>query len=196
MSPSPSGWWVFLAVPVLAGAVWACRAPQPAIDVPATWAPVTATPSPTATWTPTAVPTLTPTSTPEPGAVRAQPVGGVYTIRDEDRPSAEGQLTELGVVGAAALAGWPPARWPEVVAVSWCESQWWDGETGDGGYSLGLMQVRWSTWFPWALELGLVGPEQGEMWWDPVVNLRVALGVFLYDLERGYLPWTQWSCRP
>ena len=31
---STSGWWLFLLLPVLAGAVWACRAPQPALDPP------------------------------------------------------------------------------------------------------------------------------------------------------------------
>ena len=33
-------------------------------------------------------------------------------------------------------------------------------------------------------------------WADPVVNARVALMVYRYDLERGHSAWTQWVCKP
>lgn len=76
-------------------------------------------------------------------------------------------------------AGWPQEWLEEITAIGACESSggkrdengplFHPGETGDGGNSLGWLQL-WYGWFPAA-------GEDVERWWDPVVNARTALYV-------------------
>lgn len=86
------------------------------------------------------------------------------------------------------ISGWPPELWQQAREIAWCESRWHADSVGDGGASLGLWQL-WTGWFAYA-------EEDVEQWADPVVNSRVALAVYRYDLARGQAPWSQWSCRP
>jgi hypothetical protein len=81
-------------------------------------------------------------------------------------------------------------------SVAFCESRWRPGAVGDSGASLGMHQLNWSTWFPYALGLGLVTEEDRERWADPVVNTKVALGAMRYDEGRGYPRFKQWTCQP
>jgi hypothetical protein len=101
---------------------------------------------------------------------------------DEDRP-----LTEEEVKLVASVVGWPENVLDEVAEVAWCESRY-DPRAVNGPAIRGLMQVH-VLWFDYS-------GTPLEQWDDPVVNLRVALAAYHYDLRRGYEPWTQWQCRP
>jgi len=84
-------------------------------------------------------------------------------------------------------SGWPEELLSQALAVSYCESKWSPGASGDSGRSLGLFQLNIATWFPYA-------GEDPALWADPLVNARVALKTYGYDIARGYEPWRQWSC--
>lgn len=100
-----------------------------------------------------------------------------------------GSLSEAEMRAVLKEAGWPDALISEALAVTWCESKWSPYASGDSGRSMGLFQVNLQTWFRYA-------GEDPERWADPVINARVALATYGYDLGRGYRPWTQWSCKP
>lgn len=99
-----------------------------------------------------------------------------------------GTLTEAEMRAVLSVAGWPEALHSEALAVAFCESKWSPFALGDSGRSAGLFQLNIATWFRYA-------GEDAERWADPLVNARVALATYYYDLGRGYRPWTQWSCR-
>jgi len=86
----------------------------------------------------------------------------------------------------AAVAGWPEHLLSEVQEVAWCESR--NDPLAINGPFRGLMQV-YSLWFNY-------GNIDLSLWADPVVNMRVALVAYEYDIANGYEPWTQWQCRP
>lgn len=76
-----------------------------------------------------------------------------------------GALTAGEMLLMLAWTGWPIEWWDEAVVIGYCESRWSPGAVGDGGASLGLMQV-WDGWFV-----------AGEDPFDPLTNLRAALRV-------------------
>lgn len=86
----------------------------------------------------------------------------------------------------AAVAGWPEHLLAEVEEVAWCESR--NDPLAINGPFRGLMQV-YPLWFNYSgIDISL--------WADPVVNMRVALVAYQYDMANGHEPWTQWQCRP
>ncbi len=93
----------------------------------------------------------------------------------------------LGIEVVLETAGWPRDLWAQASAIAWCESRHHPDSVGDGGASLGLYQLN-RLWFGYA-------DEDVAQWSDPVINARVALATYRYDLARGQAPWTQWSCR-
>lgn len=86
----------------------------------------------------------------------------------------------------ARTAGWPEALLPDLGRVMWCESHY--APTARNGQYLGLMQLS-PMWFAYA-------GEDLSLWTDPVVNLRTAYAVYLYDIVRGRPGFTQWQCKP
>lgn len=76
-----------------------------------------------------------------------------------------GSLTEAEVVALFRVAGSPEAWIPDLVAISWCESKHSPNAIGDGGNSVGMLQL----WLGWFLP--------GEDPFDPLTNARVALRV-------------------
>ncbi|GIW17456.1 MAG: hypothetical protein KatS3mg064_0613 [Tepidiforma sp.] len=91
-----------------------------------------------------------------------------------------GQLTAGELLELLAWTGWPVELWDEVAAIAWCESRWSPGAVGDGGRSVGLLQL-WTGWF-----------EEGEEWHDAAVNLRVGLRV--YRARGRFGGGGGWSC--
>jgi len=90
-------------------------------------------------------------------------------------------------------AGWPESLWHEAAIIASCESGFKPDNVGDNGHAMGLFQIRksqpgWNGWFLY------FGEDEGQ-WADPVFNARVAFKIYQYDVERGYDPWAQWSCR-
>ena len=91
-------------------------------------------------------------------------------------------------------AGWPEAWLTDILTIGACESSgglrdedgplFHPGETGDGGNSLGWLQL-WSGWFPAA-------GEDVERWWDPLVNARV--GLYVRQVRGHYGGPGGWSC--
>lgn len=124
--------------------------------------------------------TLTPTT--EPAAATTQE-GGVTAAAII---AGGGQYAPSVIRGWARDAGWPESTLDQVVAVAWCESRHSPGATN--GIAYGLMQVV-PLWF------GYAGYSFSQ-WADPMVNLKVALAAYQYDLNRGYAAWTQWQCKP
>ncbi|MDZ7728733.1 MAG: transglycosylase SLT domain-containing protein [Dehalococcoidia bacterium] len=81
----------------------------------------------------------------------------------------------------AREAGWPESRLDEVVAVARCESTLNPrARNAANSRVYGLMQVH-RLWFDYA-GISL------SQWHDPLVNLRVALAAFNYDIARGNPP--------
>lgn len=91
------------------------------------------------------------------------------------------------------LAGWPEALWEQAIRVvkgsancPWGESNGHPASQGADTY--GLFQLS-PMWFAYA-------DMPFESWRDPVVNAKVALAVYRYDIAHHQAPWTQWSCKP
>lgn len=97
-----------------------------------------------------------------------------------------GALSEETLTAYALLAGWPSSLIPDVLDVAWCESRY--DPLAVNGYMRGLMQVN-TLWFDYSAT-------DRDHWDDPIVNLRVARAVYLYDIARGNEPWAQWQCKP
>lgn len=100
-----------------------------------------------------------------------------------------GSLSDGEARAVLGVAGWPEGLHDAALRVAWCESKWSPYAVGDGGASVGWFQLNQATWFPYA-------GEDIELWADPLVNARVAWATYLYDIDRGYAPWAQWSCKP
>lgn len=81
-------------------------------------------------------------------------------------------------------AGWPVEWHDDALAVAWCESKWTPYAVGDGGNSLGLMQL-WRGWFEPA------GYSVGQAF-DPLVNARVAL--YVRQVRGRFGGAGGWSC--
>jgi hypothetical protein len=98
-------------------------------------------------------------------------------------------------------AGWP--RDPDILAtgltIMWRESRC--TPTADSGPDHGLMQINRYWCKPskysaagWLQDRGLV--TDCDSLFDPATNLRSALAIYLYSLDRngdGFLPWTTYS---
>jgi hypothetical protein len=98
-------------------------------------------------------------------------------------------------------AGWPAD--PEILAtaltIMWRESRC--TPTADSGPDHGLMQINRYWCKPsrysdagWLQDRGLV--TDCDSLFDPITNLRSALAIWLYSLDRngdGFLPWTTYS---
>lgn len=100
------------------------------------------------------------------------------------------QLTEEQMRAVLWAAGWPPELHHQALSVAWCESKFQPRALGDGGKAVSIWQVHRS---PWGSYTGS-NPEQWRT--DPIAAARAAYAVYLYDVDRGYEPWTQWSCKP
>jgi len=95
----------------------------------------------------------------------------------------------------ALAAGWPCSLLDEVEAVAFCESRHNSDSANTAGLEdkpshqqFGLLQLV-PLWFSYA-------GTNIDFWADPQVNLYTARQAYLYDVERGNEPWTQWSCKP
>lgn len=132
-------------------------------------------------------------SLPEHDALTAYVLDPGFTIpKPAPSPSApvqaaQGALTEGEMDSYLLAAGVPLEWWADFKAIAHCESRWRPEAIGDGGNSIGLMQLN-RMWFAYA------GTDV-EKWDDPLVNIQTAWATFNYDIGRGYEPWTQWSCR-
>ena len=103
-------------------------------------------------------------------------------------PVTPGQAMDEAAMRAALTAGgWPVELHGAALAVAWCESGWRPDAVGDQGRARGLFQL-WPLWWDYA------GVDAG-LWADPVANAKAAYAVYLYDIGRGYAPFTQWTCR-
>lgn len=148
-------------------------AEKPLRRVESTVTPV-AIPSPTLA-TPKTVVAL---SEPMSGRVYAQPVV-------EPPPLPPTQLSEYGMIGVMALAGWPRDLWDVGLALAWCESKWNVNAVGDGGKALSLFQTHaWDrAWAPLYA---------GRDPFDPVVAAEVALRI--YEIRGRWGGAGGWTC--
>lgn len=87
----------------------------------------------------------------------------------------------------AAQAGWPDSLMAQLRSVVNCESSYKPYAQNPSG-ARGLMQLM-PVWFRHAG----VSYDDG---FDPLTNLYVGYLAYLYDLDHGYAPWTQWECKP
>jgi hypothetical protein len=86
--------------------------------------------------------------------------------------------------GVIEAVGWAAADVPMLAQVIECESGWNSLAVGDGGRSLGMLQIRDSTWqSAQALDEGVPGVEH---WSNPAANLYT--GRVIHDRE-GFAPW-------
>lgn len=95
------------------------------------------------------------------------------------------------ILGAA---GWPEEWIADILVIGACESSggrsdaagalFHPGETGDGGNSLGWLQL-WSGWFR-------ASGEDVDRWWDPLVNARV--GLYVRQVRGHFGGPGGWSC--
>ena len=102
------------------------------------------------------------------------------------QPRIEGILspTERSVLYARTEGA---VEWiPQLEALAHCESSFSPGAVGDSGASRGLYQIQ-RLWFD------LAG-EDWEQAFDPAVNLRVAMRIVRYQIERGQPPFNAWTC--
>ena len=130
---------------------------------------------------------------PEPTAT-AEPIAAPVPLRDPTAMVVAASLPsprelEPDSIDAWLLdAGWPPELVEEAKAIAWKESRWHPGSTN--GSHVGLFQLEssaagWQGWFAYC-------GESEASWADPVLNARVALCVYRYDIARGNRPWHQW----
>jgi len=96
---------------------------------------------------------------------------------------------------AAQDAGWGPETLRSLDVVmhreSRCETDVWNREDPMGG-SRGLLQVNGS-WTRWLRERGILSVK--EDLFDPEVNLRAALAIYRYGVERYGFGWGPWGFR-
>lgn len=138
------------------------------------------------------VPLTAKSSPEEPVLAPPEPTPGEVVAQGEPVMPVDGlrswQLTAAERMVLYARAGVPTEYIPALEAIGECESHHSPGAVGDSGNSLGWFQLA-HLWFGYA-------GEDVEQWADPATNLRTALAVIRYDLERGYPPFKQWSCQP
>ena len=108
--------------------------------------------------------------------------------------------TPIGAVGGGdhgnvdgwlRAGGWPENLLAQARQVAWCESRW--QPAAQNGQARGLFQV-WQDLSGWGW-FTTFGVDPND-WADPVVNARVALLVYKYDLQHGNPAWGQWVCKP
>lgn len=87
-------------------------------------------------------------------------------------------------------ADWPQELIPEAREVIYCESRNNPNAASPNGLYRGLFGLA-RMWFIYA------GEDPGK-WADPIINAKVAHETYLYDINKGQAPWTQWdpACRP
>ena len=93
-----------------------------------------------------------------------------------------GKLSEEQMRATLAAAGWPEWLVPQALAVTWCESRYGPGSLNPSGPYYGLFQLA-AFWFPYF-------GESLDAWSDPIVNARVAYGIYQRD------GWGPWGCAP
>jgi hypothetical protein len=96
------------------------------------------------------------------------------------------ELTAPEIRSTALTAGWPAELVDDLEEVAWCESRFRADAIGGG--ALGIMQIM-PFWFAFA-------GEDLAAWANPLVNLRVALVAYRYDIALGLAPWAPWTCKP
>lgn len=138
-----------------------------------------------------------------PGYVEAQPIGPVEPLAPLPELSAvipdfsllrprfrgRSRLTE-GEMGIAMEMADVPQEWQrDFLALAWCESRYQPGAIGDGGASLGLLQIQ-----PyaggrhlWRLEALGYEPDP-ELLLDPIINLEV--GVHIRETNGNFRAWS------
>lgn len=96
---------------------------------------------------------------------------------------------------AAELAGWSADALRDLDVVmhreSRCEPGVWNRQDPMGG-SRGLLQVNGS-WTRWLRERGILTVK--EDLFDPAVNLRAALAIYRYGVDRHGFGWGPWGFR-
>lgn len=129
--------------------------------------------------------------------VLAAAASPVYPISPppQGRAPSLGSLAREQMIDILNQAGWPAELHEQAMSVAWCESNFRPDAYNQSG-AAGVWQLMWPTWFSYALRVGVVAADERPLWYDPYVNARVARATYLYDIERGAQPWTQWSCKP
>ena len=93
----------------------------------------------------------------------------------------------------AVNLGWPADQRTVLEAVMWRESncipQSVNSKDPNGG-SRGLMQIN-GFWTPWLIERGIITSAENLLQAD--VNLRAALAIYNYGVERHGFGWGPWS---
>ena len=191
-----AGLVALLVATVYLASVWPTPAPEPAGHLyPLPALSSLATPTPTAptfsggepAFPPPAPVRPKPTPTPEliaePAPLREPTAMAVAASLPSPR-----ELEPDSIDAWLLEAGWPPELVEEAKAIAWKESRWHPGSTN--GSHVGLFQLEssaagWQGWFAYC-------GESEASWADPVLNARVALCVYRYDIARGNRPWHQW----
>lgn len=96
--------------------------------------------------------------------------------------AASGALTEEQFDALLQAAAVPMDWWADFKAIAWCESRWNFSAIGDGGNSLGLMQL----WYGWAKPAGVTDLM------DPLQNLIAAK--YVREVRGRYGGGGGWSC--
>lgn len=95
----------------------------------------------------------------------------------------------------AVNLGWPRDERTVLEAVMWRESncipQSVNSKDPNGG-SRGLMQIN-GFWTPWLIERGIITSPENLLQAD--VNLRAALAIYNYGVERHGFGWGPWSVK-
>ncbi len=86
----------------------------------------------------------------------------------------------------------PESAWPAVTVVSQCESGRDPSKVGDGGSSIGILQIQPFAGGQHLWRLGELGyPLDPDLLFDPVINLRVGMHITSNGVD-----WRAFSCQP
>lgn len=159
---------------------------------------------------PQMVPTI-PAPEPEPAAVADAPIDQAPAASAASQPvvveptaaAAESTASQpQPIYQWLTAAGWPDHLLVAAASVAWCESRYRPGDIGDHGKAYGLFQIHQhqnpdgSVAWGWWQYFDLISYWLDGLWADPVHNAKVAYMIYQYDIDRGYAPWTQWTCKP
>lgn len=110
-------------------------------------------------------------------------------------------IDRAAAIAIARTAGWDDALIPDLLVIARCEAgagsepdAWifYPGETGDSGRSLGWLQLN-EGHFGRAAANGAITNDEAMIWWDPLINAKVAK--WLYDARgRRFAGGGGWTC--
>lgn len=132
----------------------------------------------------------------------------------EGLPEEKWRCHDYDIIGYLVEAGVPETMRTDFLTTAACESAFVHTALGDGGWSKGLLQIRWDFWAEWAdvngyaYEMGYTDtPEEAltyfsttsehEKWDNPVINFQLGLTInYYYDMPRHGRYWVQWTGHP